>query len=70
MVQCNRAGFSLRPQSADLLTNILVAKPPTIARPHSAIYHAGSNASFVELPLIGVPNTGLLRFATMSCRNE
>jgi putative CocE/NonD family hydrolase len=54
MIQVQSSWFPLydrNPQT--FVTNILVAKPADYHKAVQRVYHAGANASFVELPLIG-----------------
>jgi putative CocE/NonD family hydrolase len=54
MIQVQSSWFPLydrNPQT--FVTNILVAKPTDYRKAVQHVYHAGANASFVELPLIG-----------------
>jgi putative CocE/NonD family hydrolase len=54
MIQVQSSWFPLydrNPQT--FVTNILVAKPADYRKAVQRVYHAGANASFVELPLIG-----------------
>jgi predicted acyl esterase len=54
MIQVQSSWFPLydrNPQT--FVANVLVAKPADYHKAVQRVYHAGANASFVELPLIG-----------------
>jgi predicted acyl esterase len=54
MVQVQSSWFPLydrNPQT--FVNNILVAQPADYRKAVQRVYHAGANASFVELPLVG-----------------
>ncbi len=46
---------ALRPQSANLRTQIFRAKPSDYRKATQRIYHAPDQASFIDLPLVAAP---------------